>query len=223
MEVNITGKLINSDRTASALISFLKNNVSRFGLEESELYYDFPVLKDNEGIVVRSRIMLVSKKHGVIIIEISDAHSREETALQKEGITLAPGDIEVVMADADSIDRLGQNIFELTGQKLAPETLVKVVSGADTDKIAQRLSYVTGIPQSQILLHLKEASSVDDLMTRLDIDKERFLDIISLDEDVFSFQEKIGGLITHKPSKISGIEIFEDLDVDRFRSRIKRS
>ncbi|MFX1534653.1 MAG: hypothetical protein ACFFDI_10565, partial [Promethearchaeota archaeon] len=146
-----------------------------------------------------------------------------ETALQKEGITLAPGDIEVVMADADSIDRLGQNIFELTGQKLAPETLVKVVSGADTDKIAQRLSYVTGIPESQILLHLKEASSVDDLMARLDIDKDRFLDIISLDEDVISFQEKIGGLITYKPSKVSGIEIFEDLDVDRFRSRIKRS
>ncbi|MFX0060712.1 MAG: VWA domain-containing protein [Candidatus Hermodarchaeota archaeon] len=146
-----------------------------------------------------------------------------ETALQKEGITLAPGDIEFVMADADSIDRLGQNIFELTGQKLAPETLVKVVSGADTDKIAQRLSYVTGIPQSQILLHLKEASSVDDLMARLDIDKDRFLDIISLDEDVISFQEKISGLMTYKPSKISGIEIFEDLDVDRFRSRIKRS
>ncbi|MFX1252322.1 MAG: VWA domain-containing protein [Promethearchaeota archaeon] len=146
-----------------------------------------------------------------------------ETALQKEGITLAPGDIEVVMADADSIDRLGQNIFELTGQKLAPETLVKVVSGADTNKIAQRLSYVTGIPQSQILLHLKEASSVDDLMAKLNIDKDRFLDIISLDEDVISFQEKISGLISYKPTKISGIEIFEDLDVDRFRSRIKRS
>lgn len=84
MEVNITGRLINSDRIASDLISFLKDSVSRFGLEESELYYDFPVLKDNEGVVVRSRIMLVSKKHGVIVIEICDARSREKAALREE-------------------------------------------------------------------------------------------------------------------------------------------
>lgn len=84
MQINITGKLIDRDRLASDLIKFLRQRVDKLGLEEAELYYDFPVLKDLEGEVVRSWILLVSRKHGVISIEVSEARSRQGKALEEE-------------------------------------------------------------------------------------------------------------------------------------------
>lgn len=84
MEVNITGRLIERDPSASDLIAFLKDQEDELNLKEAELYFDFPILKDLEGIVIRSRILLVSRKHGVICIDISDATSRQGDTLIEE-------------------------------------------------------------------------------------------------------------------------------------------
>ena len=84
MEVNITGSLIERDPLASELIDFLSQRVDELSLEEAELYYDFPILKDLEGAVIRSRILLVSRRHGVISIDISDAGSRQTKVSTEE-------------------------------------------------------------------------------------------------------------------------------------------
>lgn len=77
MEVNITGSLIKRDRPASDLIDFLTQNVDELSLEEAELYYDFPILKDLEGAVIRSRILLISRRHGVIVIDILETRGQQ--------------------------------------------------------------------------------------------------------------------------------------------------
>ena len=77
MEVNITGKLIESDPLASDLIDFLRRNADKLALEESQVYYDFPVLKDLDGDVVRAKILILSPKHGVVAIGVSEATGRD--------------------------------------------------------------------------------------------------------------------------------------------------
>ncbi len=51
MEVNITGRLIERDPLASELIDFLRQRVDKLSLEEAELYYDFPILKDLDYLI----------------------------------------------------------------------------------------------------------------------------------------------------------------------------
>ena len=84
MEVNITGRLIERDPLASDLIDFLTGNAYELSLDEAELYYDFPIMKDVEGSVIISKMLLVSRRHGVILIDISDAGSRQKEVSTEE-------------------------------------------------------------------------------------------------------------------------------------------
>lgn len=84
MEINITGKLFTADSAANNIIDYLKGNEADFRLEEAQVYYDFPVLKDHDGTIIRSRILLISRIHGVITIEIADAGSRHPETLKAE-------------------------------------------------------------------------------------------------------------------------------------------
>ncbi|MHA2297667.1 MAG: vWA domain-containing protein [Candidatus Hodarchaeales archaeon] len=147
------------------------------------------------------------------------------TALQREGINILPGDISSVMASADNLDQLGDTIFDLTGEILSPELLIKLASGASIEQIASRLNYVTGIPTEEIIAYLKEASSVESLLEQFDLDSELFLDIIARDEDVIKFQENIRRMIASSSiiseREITGIMIYEDIDIARFKMRLK--
>ncbi|MHA2244756.1 MAG: vWA domain-containing protein [Candidatus Hodarchaeales archaeon] len=143
-----------------------------------------------------------------------------ELALRQEGIKIAPADLSSVMMEADDLDQLGDSIFNLTGKQLSPEELIRITSGTNMDRIAQRISYVTGMSKDEIISHLRDASSIEALIQRLNLDSERFLDIISRDEDVLNFQKRISNLII--PTKReSGIRIYDDLNVDHFRSRLR--
>ena len=145
-----------------------------------------------------------------------------ELALRQEGITIAPADLSSVMLEADNLDQLGENIFNLTGKQLSPEDLIRIASGTSMDKIAERISYVTGMSKTEIISHLRDAPSIEALIQRLDIDSERFRDIISRDEDVLNFQKRISNLMTPIQREISGIQIYEDINVDHFRSRLRK-
>jgi hypothetical protein len=119
------------------------------------------------------------------------------------------------------LDQFGENLFHLTGKKLSPEDLIRLTSGANTDKIISRLSYVTGFSPDEIARLLGEASSIESLIHLLNLDEERFLDIITRDEQVLSFQAQLASFITPMQKEISDIISNENVDVIRFRSRLK--
>ena len=54
MNINSTGKHLESDSAAKTLIDILQKNESSLGLQNAELYYDFPLYKDLDGDVVIS-------------------------------------------------------------------------------------------------------------------------------------------------------------------------
>jgi hypothetical protein len=127
------------------------------------------------------------------------------------------------MAEAGDLDRLGESIYDLTGRQLSTEELLRVASGTDIDRLAQRISVITGISVDEALRQLRDAQSIDDLIQQLNLDSERFLDIIARDEEVLNFQTRVKGLMVPRDRVISGIKSDENLDVDRFRSRLKNT
>ncbi|MFX0126335.1 MAG: VWA domain-containing protein [Candidatus Hodarchaeota archaeon] len=144
-----------------------------------------------------------------------------ELALRQEGITIAPADLSSVMMEADDLDQLGDSIFNLTGKQLSPEDMIRIASGTNIDRVTERISYVTGMTKEEILSHLRDAPSIEILIQQLNLDSERFRDIIARDEDVLSFQRRISNLMTPTKHEMSGIRIYDDLNVDRFRSRLR--
>jgi hypothetical protein len=144
-----------------------------------------------------------------------------ELALRQEGIRIAPADLSSVMMEADDLDQLGEGIFNLTGKKLSPEDLIRIASGTNIERIAERISYVTGMAKEEIMSHLRDASSIEVLIERLKLDSERFRDIIARDEDVLSFQKRISSLMTPTKYALSGIRIYDDLNVELFRARLR--
>lgn len=146
-----------------------------------------------------------------------------EAALQQEGIYIHSEHLESIMEEAGDLDRLGESIYQLSDRRLTTEELIRIASGTDIPKIAQRMSFATGLGFDEIITHLRETESIEELINALNIDREQFLDIIARDEDVISFQSKIKGLIPLTQTTISGIKINEDIDIRKFRNRLKKA
>lgn len=81
MEVNITGNLARADPLANEVVNLLSQEAAELALDEAELYYDFPVLRNYDGTVVRARILVISRTHGIFVIAISEVTDRDETEL----------------------------------------------------------------------------------------------------------------------------------------------
>lgn len=81
MEINTTGEHVKADPVAWDLIQSLEEKQTELGLGEAQLYYDFPIFKDLDGVVVIAKVLLVSLRHGLIAIGTSDVTSRQENVL----------------------------------------------------------------------------------------------------------------------------------------------
>ncbi len=145
-----------------------------------------------------------------------------EIALKSEGISVAPEELSAIIEATDGLDQFGENIFDLTGKKLTPEDLIRLTSGVSTDQVINRLSFVTGRSPTEIADVLKDAASIEALISQLNLDEDRFLDIITRDEQVLSFQTKVSSLILPRTRDVSNIVFNEDFDISRFRSQLKR-
>jgi hypothetical protein len=119
------------------------------------------------------------------------------------------------------LDELGTEIRNQTGMSLFPEELIKIVSGVNTKFIADRISYVTGIPSGKVLQYILEASSVNEILQQLNLSYDELLYIISRDEDVLTFQKKIKSLIGTTPDPTSIIMTNEEIDVNQFRLQLR--
>jgi hypothetical protein len=145
-----------------------------------------------------------------------------EQALQQEGISVAPEQLSAVIESTDDLDQFGESLFEVTGQKLTPEDLIRLTSGVSTDQLISRLSFVTGRSPDEIASLLRGATSVEEIIGQLDLDEAKFLDIITQDEQVLNFQSKISSLIVPIKLEASNIILNEDLNFSRFRSRLQK-
>jgi hypothetical protein len=119
------------------------------------------------------------------------------------------------------LDELGTEIRNQTGMSLFPEELIKIASGVNTKYIADRISYVTGIPSGKVLQYISEASSVNEVLQKLNLSYDEFMYIISRDEDVLTFQKKIKSLIGTTPDPTSVIMTNEEIDGNRFRLQLR--
>ena len=68
MEINFAIGKLTSDQAAIDFVNFLNEAQGILHLDEAELYYNFPILKDLDDNVVISKFLLVSPWHGVITI-----------------------------------------------------------------------------------------------------------------------------------------------------------
>lgn len=83
MKINPEEKHYSKDAFAFRLIEHLKSNEGNLNLQNSFLYYNFPIYKDFDGDLLSSKILIVSENHGVILLskfqnnleEIEQLHS----------------------------------------------------------------------------------------------------------------------------------------------------
>ncbi|MBA5205502.1 ATP-binding domain-containing protein [Pectobacterium aroidearum] len=91
MKLNSDRNKILENREAGRLYNHL-NDLEREGkliLSESELYFDFPLYKDDDDKLVISPLMLVSPLYGIIIFYLSSCSDREaESVLVNDDISL---------------------------------------------------------------------------------------------------------------------------------------
>lgn len=66
------------DALNSALLNHIENNQELFCLEDAIVYYGFPLFKDYENKSFQARVMILSRKHGVVLIHPCSQHNIAE-------------------------------------------------------------------------------------------------------------------------------------------------
>ncbi|MBE8555183.1 DEAD/DEAH box helicase [Vibrio cyclitrophicus] len=69
----------------SEILTYIEDNRQKLKLEESILYYGFPVFKDYEDQSVKSKIVVLSKMHGIVLLStssISDLEANDDNLSQ---------------------------------------------------------------------------------------------------------------------------------------------
>lgn len=108
MEFNVG--TVTSDPASSDLIDFLRAESSDIGLSDAQLYYDFPIYRDEDGGAVAANILIVSLRHGIIAIQTTNITEREDN---------------IDTAFAEIASSLGKAISNLYGRLLRHKSLRK--------------------------------------------------------------------------------------------------
>jgi len=75
MKTNINQTVIKENPTAERLLHLLKAQENSLQLEDSEIYYDYPIYSEGANLE-RSGFLIVSKKHGLLLIKCLDYTQR---------------------------------------------------------------------------------------------------------------------------------------------------
>lgn len=86
MEINAYDKHFKVDNLTFDFVKYIEDNQVELRLENSELYYDFPVFKNLDESIVISKLLLVSMNHGVVIIDTTNVSPRGNASQEIEKI-----------------------------------------------------------------------------------------------------------------------------------------
>ena len=76
MKYNTTKRHWSSDNIVSELFDFFESHEKELKLEEAFIYYDFPLYKEYDGKIIKSKVLIISPYHGVVAIGTSDITER---------------------------------------------------------------------------------------------------------------------------------------------------
>lgn len=77
MEINVDKKRLR-EPLVTDLIEYFEENEQKLGLDDAQLYYEFPILKDLDDTIVIAKLLLVSPNYGVTVIATSDFTSHND-------------------------------------------------------------------------------------------------------------------------------------------------
>ena len=98
MERVLQGIRLSQDPAAQSVVTYLGEQESDLGLLDAVLYYDFPLFRDTENELHRSYLLLASRSHGIVLVNVSGSHDR-------------PLDVEGIRTKDDKIVQLHSIIF----------------------------------------------------------------------------------------------------------------
>ena len=83
LHLNTTQSRLKDDPAAEALITLLDDNRTSLGIDESTVYYRFPLYRDDDNVVT-ARVIIVSPRHGVIVFSATEITEQAPLALLRE-------------------------------------------------------------------------------------------------------------------------------------------
>lgn len=75
MKINAREKSYSSNSEALAFINHIRDSETTLSLQESSLYYDFPIFKDFDDDILISELLIISRYHGIMPIFFKDKAS----------------------------------------------------------------------------------------------------------------------------------------------------
>lgn len=92
MEINIDRTRLK-ERSIVNLINHFEENEQELGLEDAQLYYEFPIFKNLDNAAAIAKLLLVSPNHGAMVIVESDITQHNDLQHEMDKIDLKSDDI----------------------------------------------------------------------------------------------------------------------------------
>ncbi|MHA1992161.1 MAG: vWA domain-containing protein [Candidatus Hodarchaeales archaeon] len=176
------------------------------------------------GLYVKSKEARLRKIASQIRGSFLRDRVKVESALVDVGVDVSQLSMDQLLSSISDLDELGTTIQDQTGTILSTEDLIKVASGVNTENIATRISNITGVSSDNVLQHISEASSIDEISQRLNLSYDDFMFIISRDEQVDTFQSQLKSMMTPIIDPASSrMAIYDEVDINRFRSKLRKA
>lgn len=213
----IIAKEIHPNGVDSAIFETLELESDKLGLSEAIVYYGFPVFKDYEANSIESKFAILSKKHGLILLQSSNRHSIEnddenlsqlftfmESALRKSKIlrlnkkNLAVEVASYIFCDTERDDLENEVIIshEDLRQMLIGDMLEHTISQEHFD-------------EARSIIEGAKALSKPSKRTKLNDDPKNKLNIlIELEKEISNFdidQRKTAISLINGPQRIRGL------------------
>lgn len=203
----------------SELLDLIEANVTKLKLEESILYYGFPVFKDFDNNSIKSKFCLLSKHHGLIVLdsanqnninerdlELSQLFSILESTLKKsKKLRVKKRDLAI---NIESYIYINSNNFDPASLEneciTSYKGLIEEIESIECKKIDDELfdecrSIIEGA--KALTKYSKRVKQSDDPTSKLNI-------LIALEDEIQNFDEdqrKIAISLINGPQRIRGL------------------
>jgi superfamily I DNA and RNA helicase len=185
LNLNTTKERLRGDPAASALIDLIEKNESYLDLEDSSVYYRFPIYKDNDNIIT-AKLILVAPQRGVLVISTTitdDPDDHEAIEAADEELDTVFGQLHARFTKQKSLRRDKKNLsFPLEPMIFAPYLTVVPTTDVETDLVRNRAEFSD-------FLNMHAGSAIDPETVR----------------EICSVIEGAKGLVVPRPRAVVGL------------------